>query len=147
MLGRWNRRSTTAILAALAVGLVVLTTFFVWPGLLLPGCRAYSGPTESINDRTYCYATVHPECVSVPCFANYTEWGFTFHLYVPPNPGFVRVSINVTEPNGTLFSGYVIAGSPPWDFGQLPSAWFAPDNESGVSVANSFENTTFFVLR
>jgi hypothetical protein len=122
-------RAMLATFSGLATGVVVVSSLFVWPGLLVTtGCVASAGPNESVKGRAYCVATV-----PIPRFyANYTAWGFTFHLFVPPTPGISGMRINVTEPNGAKYSGgNGIGGAPRSNF---TSMWFTPDNESGVTV-------------
>jgi hypothetical protein len=147
----WSKREVLATLAVFAATLIVLTTFFVWPGIAVPGCRFYSGPVESINDRTYCYANIPPGADYFPgsegwthYYVNTTLWGFTFVLYAPPGPGRCsHLSINVTEPSGAVESGssvgcVALGGRP-------PVLWFAADNESGVATGLNPGNFTLFV--
>ena len=122
---------------------IVVTAFFVWPGVLLPGCRSLSGPTESINGRTYCFATVPVPNYSTHWSANYTEWGYTFQLWAPLTPGLHGVRINVTEPSGTEYSGGMTTGGPPRT--NYTSTWFSPDNMSGVSVVWNTFNASLLV--
>ncbi len=145
MSAQWNRRSTIATFAVLVAIVILFTAFFVSPGILLPGCRDYSGPTESINGRTHCYATVGLDWYPHDS-ANYTEWGFIFHLVAHPTPLFGLLMINVTEPSGTAYSGYLTVGGPPWD-PAIPSTWFTPDNQSGVNVVYDSGNASLLVLR
>lgn len=143
MPAQWSGRWATATFALLATILLVLTTFFIWPGILQPGCRFYSGPTEAINNRTYCYAIVSVRMDSYPFYANFTEWAFTFHLYFWGNLECGFLNVSVAEPNGTSYSGVLWTCAflrPPTE-----PTWFASDNESGVVTGLSPGNATLLV--
>jgi len=142
----WSRRVHTSVCVGAGVAVGVMLAAFVWPGFFYYwGCALSSGPFESINNRTYCYATVPLPKPSTDYYANHTEWGFTFELFTPTSPGFSGMTIKVTEPSGTEYSGSMAIGGPSRP--GFTSMWFAPNNESGVTVMWNSQNVSLLVSR
>jgi hypothetical protein len=137
-------RGLTVTLVAAAVMVVVIVLLFVWPGFLVTThCNPSTGSSESVAGRTYCAVTVPLPRSPTHYYANFSAWGFTFHLFVPPTPGFSGMTINVTEPNGAEYSGGMGIGGPPRS--NFTNMWFTPDNESGVTVVWNSLNASLLV--
>ena len=125
-------RAAVATFSAAAVAVLVILVWFVGPGaFVITHCNPASVSNESVNGRTYCYTVVPIP----PSYANYTLWGFVFHLTAssPLPPGSPTFNFTITEPNGTSYSGNLSGKFIP------PPGWvrpprFTPDNESGVKL-------------
>lgn len=102
----------------------------------------------TFDNRTYCGETVsvQPPPTQCPPSTGPTItvgfWGYTFALEVKGECLVGAVSVNVTEPNGSVFQGGPYFGDLS---GQLRTTWFTPDNEAGVYEPYYLANVTLLV--
>lgn len=137
-----SRRAAIATFAALAVAVAVLLSLFVWPGpLTSSGCGPGGGQFEMLDGHGYCYTAValNPHIGAV----NETFRGYLFQVRGVANYGGQEVQANVTEPNGTTFTGVLsclVGGC------QVPtSLWITPDTRAGVTMDWSTDYASLLV--